>query len=273
MKILALRRPDTCVGCGTSLAVGEQAGWDSVAKTVTCMHCVDSTSLRALPAKSASPNPSPSPLDRGTAGRSVTQEAEKRSERHRQREEERVAADQERRSQRKGDHLLAGRFLNTITPKVQAQPAPQHIRAWATGAPGEKKVGHTLDAIPGIMVLHDRQNKPRSQSNIDHIAVTSNGVWVIDTKVRPGKRLEFRNKGGLLSRDERLIVGGRDEPDWWTTWPGRWRSSPTFAVTCWATPWSGRHSASSTQPSGCLTAGPGRSEALSSAGGTCSPSF
>ena len=207
MKILALRRPDTCVGCGTSLAVGEQAGWDSVAKTVTCMHCVDSTSLRALPAKSASPNPSPSPLDRGTAGRSVTQEAEKRSERHRQREEERVAADQERRSQRKGDHLLAGRFLNTITPKVQAQPAPQHIRAWATGAPGEKKVGHTLDAIPGIMVLHDRQNKPRSQSNIDHIAVTSNGVWVIDTKVRPGKRLEFRNKGGLLSRDERLIVG------------------------------------------------------------------
>jgi hypothetical protein len=80
----------------------------------------------------------------------------------------------------------------------------------ATGAPGEKKVGQTLDAIPGIMVLHDWR-KPRSRSNIDHIAVTSTGVWVIDTKVRPGSRLEFRNKGGILTRDERLIVGGRDE--------------------------------------------------------------
>jgi Nuclease-related domain len=121
-----------------------------------------------------------------------------------------VAADQKRRSERKDDHPLAGRFLNAITPRVQAQPAPQHIQAWATGAPGEKKVGQTLDAIPGIIVLHDR-HKPRSRSNLDHIAVTSTGVWLIDTKVRSGKRLEFRNKGGLFSRDERLIVGGRDE--------------------------------------------------------------
>jgi hypothetical protein len=110
------------------------------------------------------------------AGRSVAEEAEKRSERHRQRQEERVAADQQRRSQREGDHPLAGRFLNAITPTVLAQPAPRHIRAWATGAPGEKKVGQALDAIPGIVVLHDRQ-KPRSRSNIDHRPYSRDLDW------------------------------------------------------------------------------------------------
>jgi hypothetical protein len=36
------------------------------------------------------------------------------------------------------------------------------------------------------MLLHDRQ-KPRNRGNIDHTAVTSTGVSVIDTKVRPGE--------------------------------------------------------------------------------------
>jgi hypothetical protein len=79
-----------------------------------------------------------------------------------------------------------------------------------TGTPGEQKVGEALDAITGIIALHDRR-KPGGRGNIDHIAVIPAGVWVIDTKVRTGKKLEFRNKGGLLRRDERLIVGGRDE--------------------------------------------------------------
>ncbi|MGC8464273.1 MAG: nuclease-related domain-containing protein [Acidimicrobiales bacterium] len=79
-----------------------------------------------------------------------------------------------------------------------------------TGAPGERKVGEALEAIPGIIALHDR-HKPGSRSNIDPIAATPAAVWVIDAKVREGKRLEFRNNGGLLGRDERLFIGGRDE--------------------------------------------------------------
>jgi hypothetical protein len=67
-----------------------------------------------------------------------------------------------------------------------------------------------LEQIPGIVVLHDRI-KPGAKANIDHIAVTPSGVWVIDAKVRAGKKLEYRDRGGMFSRDERLIVGGRDE--------------------------------------------------------------
>jgi hypothetical protein len=84
------------------------------------------------------------------------------------------------------------------------------VKAWTTGAPGEIAVGEALEKIPGIIVLHDR-HKPRSRANIDHIAVTPAGVWVIDAKVRDGKKLEYRDKGGWFSTDQRLIVGGRDQ--------------------------------------------------------------
>jgi hypothetical protein len=67
-----------------------------------------------------------------------------------------------------------------------------------------------LEQIPGIVVLHDR-HKPRSKANIDHIAVTPAGAWVIDANVRPGKKIEYRDRGGMFSWDERLVVGGRDE--------------------------------------------------------------
>jgi hypothetical protein len=210
VKVLALRRPDACASCGTPIAVGERASWDSVTKTVTCLSC-----LAPLPAAWSSPEQAetrvtPPALDRGTPGRSVTREAQRRSERHRKLQEDRVAADQAWRVQVKTEQPVLGRLRAAVTPKVRVQPAPQHVRAWVAGAPGEQKVGEVLEGVPGIIVLHDRR-KPRSRSNIDHIAVTPAAVWVIDTKVRAGKKLEFRDKGGFLSRDERLIVGGRDE--------------------------------------------------------------
>lgn len=207
---MVLRRADFCVSCGDALRVGERAGWDSAAKTVTCLSCLGSTTSAAATGDNVRPPASALAFDRGAAGRSVTREAERRSERHRRHEEDRVAAGREWRSQIKAKHPFAGRVVAAVTPKVQAQPAPQHVQAWVNGAPGEQKVGETLDAIPGIIVLHDR-HKPRSRSNIDHVAVTPAGVWVIDAKVRSGKKIEFRNKGGLFGRDERLVVGGRDE--------------------------------------------------------------
>jgi hypothetical protein len=208
--MLVLRRADTCVTCGDAVGVGERAGWDGVARKVTCMSCLGSTTTAAPPSDPITPEPSAPAFDRGVAGRSVSREAERRSDRHQRREKDRVAADREWRSQIKAEHPIAGRVAAAFTPKVRARSAPQHVRAWVTGAPGERKVGEALDAIAGIIVLHDR-HKPGSRSNIDHIAVTPAGVWVIDAKVRSGKRLEFRNKGGLFGRDERLIVGGRDE--------------------------------------------------------------
>jgi hypothetical protein len=53
--------------------------------------------------------------------------------------------------------------------------------------------------------------RSRWPSELDHIAVTRAGVWVIDTKRYPEKKVEFRNGGGMFRTDERLIVGGRDQ--------------------------------------------------------------
>jgi len=210
VRVLALRRADSCVYCGSALAVGDRAGWDSVAKKVTCLPCLNSVPVAAQPAGEVEPSVGLRAVERGSAGRSVAREAERRSERHRQRQEDHIAADREWRARVKAEHPVTGRLQTALTPKVRAQPAPQHVQAWVTGTPGEQKVGEALDAIAGIIAIHDRR-KPGTRSNIDHIAVTPAGVWVIDTKVRTGKKLEFRDKGGLLGRDERLIVGGRDE--------------------------------------------------------------
>jgi hypothetical protein len=95
-----------------------------------------------------------------------------------------------------------------ITPKPVIGPETQATRAWADGAAGEEAVGHALDRVAGIAVLHDRR-VPRSKANIDHIAVAPSGIYVIDPKNYDGL-VERRVAGGWLSRDERLVVNGRD---------------------------------------------------------------
>ena len=51
---------------------------------------------------------------------------------------------------------------------------------------------------------------PGSRANIDHIAVTPSGIWVIDAKRYSGK-VEKRDVGGWFRKDERLFVAGRDQ--------------------------------------------------------------
>ncbi|WP_228389295.1 nuclease-related domain-containing protein [Cumulibacter manganitolerans] len=87
----------------------------------------------------------------------------------------------------------------------------QSTRAWATGAVGEARLGGHLDALvsDSLAVLHDRR-VPGSRANIDHIAITRAGVWVIDAKRYKG-RPRLRIEGGLLRpRVDKLIVGRRD---------------------------------------------------------------
>lgn len=89
---------------------------------------------------------------------------------------------------------------------------PQSTRAWATGAAGEVALGRRLDGLANdsTFVLHDRRIPP-TKANIDHIAVSSSGVFVIDAKKykgRPSPRIE----GGFFRpRIERLMVGSRDQ--------------------------------------------------------------
>lgn len=88
---------------------------------------------------------------------------------------------------------------------------PQSTRAWETGAGGEERLAARLDADAGdtLRLLHDRRI-PGTRANIDHIAITPSGVFVIDAKRYKG-RPHLRVEGGLLrSRVEKVMVGTRD---------------------------------------------------------------
>jgi hypothetical protein len=87
----------------------------------------------------------------------------------------------------------------------------QSTTAWDIGALGEEKLGKGLDGLASdtLRLLHDRR-LPRSKANIDHLAVTASGVYVIDAKKYQG-RPHLKIEGGLFRpRVERLLVGSRD---------------------------------------------------------------
>ena len=88
---------------------------------------------------------------------------------------------------------------------------PQHVRAWQTGAVGEEEFGRRLSGVagPNLKVMHDRK-LPRSSANIDHLAVTTEAVWVLDAKRYKGK-VETRGHGLFSKRPPELFVGGRNQ--------------------------------------------------------------
>jgi hypothetical protein len=129
-------------------------------------------------------------VDRGSAGGSARLEFQKR---HAQRE-----------SQIRERHKRLGRMILALSSD------PQSTTAWAAGARGEETVGRFLETLraEGMAVLHDRRI-PGSKANIDHIVISSAGVFVVDPKNYRGK-VEQRDVGGLFRTDLRLYVGGRD---------------------------------------------------------------
>ncbi|MFC9773460.1 MULTISPECIES: nuclease-related domain-containing protein [unclassified Pseudarthrobacter] len=87
----------------------------------------------------------------------------------------------------------------------------QPTKAWDRGAIGDERLGARLNALAGarLAVLHDRRI-PGSKANIDHIAITPLGIWVIDAKRYKG-RPELRIEGGIIRpRVEKLVVGRPD---------------------------------------------------------------
>jgi hypothetical protein len=93
------------------------------------------------------------------------------------------------------------------------QDAPQHETSWSRGAGGEQLVEQALTKrCPHVTVLHDRRI-PGSRANIDHIAVTATGVWVIDTKRYTGKVQITKPLFGkptlkIAGRDKTRLVDG-----------------------------------------------------------------
>lgn len=88
---------------------------------------------------------------------------------------------------------------------------PQSTTAWYTGARGEERLGRGLDNLADdtLRLLHDRP-LPRSRANIDHLAVTRSGIYVIDTKKYRGRPNQKIDGGLLRPRVERLLVSSRD---------------------------------------------------------------
>ncbi len=132
-------------------------------------------------------------LDLGTPGASARREHERRRAR-------REAKAHDRRSR-------IGKLL------MGAQPTPVGETNWETGAAGEEMLAaHLAKTCPEVLVLHDRRI-PGRRTNIDHLAVASSGVFVIDAKRYTGKievRKPFLGDAGLFikGRNRTKLVEG-----------------------------------------------------------------
>jgi hypothetical protein len=190
-KRMKLRYPGFCRICGADLPAREEAIYERSTKTVRCVECP----VLAAPGTAAQvADEEPTRLvvaDGGVAGSSARREYERRK-----------ATDEERLRQK------WGKFGGIA---VALSDEKQSTKAWATGAVGEERLGARLDSLASesIAVLHDRRI-PGTKANIDRIAITAAGVWVIDAKRYKGKP-ELRIEGGILRpRVEKVLVGRRD---------------------------------------------------------------
>ena len=212
-KTMRLRYAGRCRECGADLPVGTAAVYDRTTKTVACLECAAAptpiepvtsepagSDLEALATADVPTEPEPEPPSPpaeaphvvvGAAGASAQREYERRKNR--------------RETRIRDAHPRLGGVLLALSDD------PQSTRAWATGAHGEEVLGRRLDGLAqhGVRVLHDRRIPP-TKANIDHIAVGSSGVFVIDAKRYKG-RPNLRVEGGLFRpRTEKLMVGSRD---------------------------------------------------------------
>lgn len=168
-------RASTCDDCGRRLQRGSEALGDAASTAILCIECVTLDTVHSL----------------GIPGGGVRKEHDKRRQRHQTR-------------------------VRTAHPKLGGLilalgDDPSHVRAWQIGAEGEEAFGRRLSEIASetIKVLHDRK-VPGSSANIDHLAVTSGGVWVLDAKRYTGK-VETRGHGLFSRRSPDLYVGGRNQ--------------------------------------------------------------
>lgn len=202
-KRMRLRYAGTCRDCGAALPAGETAVYERESKTVVCLACgyapapapQGATAAAEQGAGTTAQGIGPTEPERIVAG-SAGASAQREYERRKAKREDRVRT----------AHPKIGGFLLAISDE------PQSTTAWATGARGEELLGKGLDGLArnGVRVLHDRRI-PRTKANIDHIAVSAAGVFVIDAKRYKG-RPHLRVEGGLFRpRVEKLVVGTRDQ--------------------------------------------------------------
>lgn len=195
-KRLTLKRDGMCATCDIPLKAGSVALWSASRRIISCIVHTDRSNAPVeqvkMEVKVEPTLKTERSLSQGTAGGSAKAESERRIKRR----EERITA----RFPRAGEYILA------LTDE------PQSTKAWKVGAEGEIAVGKFLDSLSiknGFQVLHDRLI-PKSRANIDHIAITKAGVFVIDAKNYKGV-IEIRDKSGFFEKSTpELWVGKRN---------------------------------------------------------------
>lgn len=187
-KRMRLRYAGVCRVCAVDLPARTEAVYERTTKSIRCLSHEAVAPKDAVVDRMDDIN---EVVDIGTPGASARRQFEQR---------------QGRREQRiRTEHPRLGRLMLALGDE------PQSTRAWRTGAAGEEALGRRLNELGSarLRVLHDRRI-PGSRANIDHIAVTPSGVFVIDAKQYKG-RPSLRVEGGVLRpRIERLVVAGRD---------------------------------------------------------------
>jgi hypothetical protein len=192
-KSLALRREDQCSQCGTDLAAGTVAWWDSVARTVTCAPCHHADKQMEEPPS----DDSPPELDRGRPGASLEREHERRRTKREQ-------------SVRDAHPHIGGLLLTLSEP-------PQHETAFLRGYQGEQAVADSLKRRTedgSVVILHNRR-MPQGRGDIDHVAIAPNGVFVIDSKdikgsIRVDRPWLGQPKLRVNGRDQTNLIDGLD---------------------------------------------------------------
>jgi hypothetical protein len=130
--------------------------------------------------------------DPGVAGRSAGREAERRRQRRLQNAPPRWS--------------LRWLIATLFGPSAKQKRQIADEKNWTTGAQGELLLAEALARrCPTVMMLHDRR-MPNSRANIDHIAVTATGVYVIDAKRYRGAIKVLRP----LLGSSKLKIAGRD---------------------------------------------------------------
>ncbi len=210
-KTIRLRYAGSCRSCAVVLAKGDSAVYDPNTRKVTCLPCAGGAGRRnpaldgqALPYPASGSVPgidTPLPaVPAGSGGNFVIDGVAGASARreHQRRQTKRDAAVRTK-------HPRVGGLILALTDE------PQSTRAWVRGAVGEERLAQRLNQLTekGVRLLHDRRI-PGTRANIDHLAVTATGVYVIDAKRYAG-RPHLRVDGGFLRpRTEKLMIGTRD---------------------------------------------------------------
>jgi len=183
-KQMRLRYDGTCRVCGADLPARTEAVYERTTRTVRCLsHC-------ASPATTMQEDEAP-PIEPGVPGASARREFERRSAR--------------REAQTRKAHPKLGGLLHALSDD------PHTTRNWKTGAIGEERLGQRLHELSSdtLRLLHDRRI-PGTRANIDHLAVTPTGVFVIDAKKYAGRPHLVVEGGILRPRVEKLLVGSRN---------------------------------------------------------------